>query len=68
MNDHATAERQAIIASTAPATEVELRLNEQLAFERARADRMETAIREVLLMCPGMSRRAQQILGGSLTR
>lgn len=67
MNDHAPQERQALIASATPATDVELRLNEQLAFEKARADRMETAIREVLLSAfvPGWARR---ILERSLTR
>lgn len=69
MNDHAQSERQALIASTAPATAVELRLNEQLAFERARADRMETAIREVLMTFPNsMPRLAFRQLETALRR
>lgn len=69
MNDHATAERQALIASTAPATEVELRLNEQLAFEKARADQLETAVREVLMAFPSsLPRQAFWRLEATLTR
>lgn len=69
MNDHASQERQALIASAQPATDTELRLNEQLAFERAKADRMETAIREVLMTFPNsMPRLAFRQLETALRR
>lgn len=68
MNDHAHTERQALIASTAPATEAELRLNQELAFHKARADRMEVAIREILMIFPNINLRMRRILERSLTR
>lgn len=69
MNDHAQSEREALIASTQPATEPELRLNQELAFERARADRLETVVREVLMTFPNsMPRLAIRQLETALRR
>lgn len=67
MNDHASQERQVLIASAQPATEVELRLNEQLAFEKARVERIAWAVREVLTKFPrSMPVLARRILEHSL--